>query len=475
MGTTIIMVTHDPELARRAHRNVHIVDGQISDLKPYETARGLAREARARRRLGDVARLRRSRCSATTCSSPSATCAATRVSPRSMIGAVALGIARLRHDAHDVPRDVRQPDLVEERRALRRHDGFLGPAAAELRQEARASARAADVSRRDGRVPVGHPEAQGDHAQGRRHPLGRWPAGEARARDDARDDQGFLRDLRRAVPVRRHLDRCRGLRSGARARHLAQDERASSSAAPTASASASAGTTTSSASSACATTGCRCRRSTTSTTARSRSRRTSTSRSAGTPRSSCQAPATRNGWKPEDVNSFQDFLNSELVWIQMWVELPDAAAHDRFQAFLDNYAQEQKKAGRYQRPLNNRLTKPDQWLVDNNVVSNDDRVLVGLAVRLPRGLPPEYRRAAAGEIPEQRADDAACAARWARAASRSSTQHLVEVGVISSIGALLGLVLGATLLMGLRRALHRGSDRRRRDRRRSRTWTSRAS
>jgi putative ABC transport system ATP-binding protein len=30
------MVTHDPELARRAHRNVHIVDGQISDLKPYE-------------------------------------------------------------------------------------------------------------------------------------------------------------------------------------------------------------------------------------------------------------------------------------------------------------------------------------------------------------------------------------------------------------------------------------------------------
>ncbi len=37
MGTTVIMVTHDPELARRAHRNVHIVDGQISDLKPFES------------------------------------------------------------------------------------------------------------------------------------------------------------------------------------------------------------------------------------------------------------------------------------------------------------------------------------------------------------------------------------------------------------------------------------------------------
>jgi putative ABC transport system ATP-binding protein len=30
-GTTIVMVTHDPELAQRAQRNVHIIDGQVSD------------------------------------------------------------------------------------------------------------------------------------------------------------------------------------------------------------------------------------------------------------------------------------------------------------------------------------------------------------------------------------------------------------------------------------------------------------
>jgi len=30
-GTTIIMVTHDPELAARAHRNVHVMDGQVTD------------------------------------------------------------------------------------------------------------------------------------------------------------------------------------------------------------------------------------------------------------------------------------------------------------------------------------------------------------------------------------------------------------------------------------------------------------
>jgi putative ABC transport system ATP-binding protein len=31
-GTTILMVTHDPELAVRTQRNVHIIDGQVSDL-----------------------------------------------------------------------------------------------------------------------------------------------------------------------------------------------------------------------------------------------------------------------------------------------------------------------------------------------------------------------------------------------------------------------------------------------------------
>jgi len=37
-GTTIVMVTHDPELARRAHRSVHVLDGQVMDLKAVPDA-----------------------------------------------------------------------------------------------------------------------------------------------------------------------------------------------------------------------------------------------------------------------------------------------------------------------------------------------------------------------------------------------------------------------------------------------------
>lgn len=37
-GMTIVMVTHDPDLARRANRNIQIVDGQVTDFKIYESS-----------------------------------------------------------------------------------------------------------------------------------------------------------------------------------------------------------------------------------------------------------------------------------------------------------------------------------------------------------------------------------------------------------------------------------------------------
>lgn len=156
-----------------------------------------------------------------------------------------------------------------------------------------------------------------------------------------------------------------------------------------------------------------------------------------------------NGWKPEDIKTYQEYLGSENTWIQMWVELPDAAARDRYQAFLDNYSMEQKKGGRYQRPLNNRLTKPDQWLIDNDVVSNDDRVLVGLAFAF---LAVCLLNTVGLLLAKFLNNAPMTGVRRALGASRRQVfyQHLVEVGAISSIGAALGLALGGLLLMGLK-------------------------
>ena len=46
-GTTIIMVTHDPELARRAQRNIQIVDGQVCDFTMYQPQTEAAAEVKS--------------------------------------------------------------------------------------------------------------------------------------------------------------------------------------------------------------------------------------------------------------------------------------------------------------------------------------------------------------------------------------------------------------------------------------------
>jgi putative ABC transport system ATP-binding protein len=44
-GTTILMVTHNPELAKRAHRQVHIVDGQVNQIQHFNPLRPAAKVA----------------------------------------------------------------------------------------------------------------------------------------------------------------------------------------------------------------------------------------------------------------------------------------------------------------------------------------------------------------------------------------------------------------------------------------------
>ena len=38
-GTTIIMVTHDSDLSRRARRNIHVLDGKVDDFTVYDSLR----------------------------------------------------------------------------------------------------------------------------------------------------------------------------------------------------------------------------------------------------------------------------------------------------------------------------------------------------------------------------------------------------------------------------------------------------
>jgi putative ABC transport system permease protein len=162
-----------------------------------------------------------------------------------------------------------------------------------------------------------------------------------------------------------------------------------------------------------------------------------------------QSSGNTNCWRDQQINNFQDFLNSDCVWIQFWVELRGRDQVAAFQEFIDNYVREQKTLGRFERPLNNRLQRPDEWLKVNEAVQDDNRVLVGLsfmflAVCLLNmiGLLLAKFLGAAPLVGLRRA----------LGASKSAIfkQHLVEVGVIGLGGGLLGIALAALGLFGVR-------------------------
>jgi putative ABC transport system permease protein len=148
-------------------------------------------------------------------------------------------------------------------------------------------------------------------------------------------------------------------------------------------------------------------------------------------------------WKPEKLDNFKDFVASDCVWLQMWVELPDRASRERMQSFMDGYWGEQHKAGRFQRPRDNRLTNVSGWLRDNQVVDNDNRVLVGLAFAF---LAVCLINTVGLLLAKFLSGATITGVRRALGASRHQifVQHLIEVAVLALLGAILGLGL-ATL------------------------------
>ena len=168
-----------------------------------------------------------------------------------------------------------------------------------------------------------------------------------------------------------------------------------------------------------------------------------------------QYPAGRvNCWGAPRLDSFRDFLGSDCVWTLMWVELPDAASRERMQTFIDSYWSRQHQAGRFPRPRSNHLTTVGDWLVQQEIVSNDNRMLVGFAfgflavciLNTVGILLAKFLRAAAFT-----------GIRRAIGASRLqiAAQHLVEVAILSACGAALGLGLSALGLQALH-ALYAG-------------------
>ena len=89
---------------------------------------------------------------------------------------------------------------------------------------------------------------------------------------------------------------------------------------------------------------------------------------------------TNSCWKPPEEGGYAGYLASECIWIQMWVELQDEDEKAAYAQFLDDYVMEQKELGRFPRELNNRLSTPEEWMINREVVDDTVSVLLSLAV-----------------------------------------------------------------------------------------------
>jgi putative ABC transport system permease protein len=157
-------------------------------------------------------------------------------------------------------------------------------------------------------------------------------------------------------------------------------------------------------------------------------------------RNSCRGKLTFTGW--------EDYLQSNCVWITPWVELDSAADVAHYRRFLESYAADQQRGGRFAWAPNVRLRDVMQWLDHEQVVPPESRIsllvalgffLICLINTIGLLLAKFMRRA--GEIGVRRA----------LGASRREiyTQYLIEAATVGLAGGVVGLLFTTVGVTGV--------------------------
>ena len=166
----------------------------------------------------------------------------------------------------------------------------------------------------------------------------------------------------------------------------------------------------------------------------------------------------QNGWKFEQINNFQDMLQSEMMWMQFWVELNTPEEQTLYREFLVDYLTEQGQLGRYTRDnVVFALRNVKEWMDYNGVVSEDNRVLVGLSFLFLAVCLANILGLLLGKF-LRRAPE--IGVRRALGANKTHIfmQHLVEVSLLGFMGGILGIIIAQLGLWGVRQTYSYYSD-----------------
>ena len=151
-----------------------------------------------------------------------------------------------------------------------------------------------------------------------------------------------------------------------------------------------------------------------------------------------------DNWKGSG-NTFDDFLASETSWIQYWVELDTPQKKEAFLEFVNNYTRDQKRFGRFERPLYNRVDALPDYMKELKVVPPQVNAMTVVSILFLivcslnlMGLLLGKFLARAPEVSVRRA----------LGASKRSVfiQHIVECELVGIIGGAIGILLSLVIL-----------------------------
>ena len=163
------------------------------------------------------------------------------------------------------------------------------------------------------------------------------------------------------------------------------------------------------------------------------------------PAMSMEPAGTRSSWRVEPAGMAESLDSSEMTWVQMWVELDSPADERAYHSFLDDYAREQKKLGRFSQALNNRLSTVTELMEEWEVVPRQAKALAAISALFLMIAALNLIGLFLGKF---LARSSVVGVRRALGASRGAifAQHLVECEVVALIGGMLGLVLSLGVL-----------------------------
>ena len=152
-----------------------------------------------------------------------------------------------------------------------------------------------------------------------------------------------------------------------------------------------------------------------------------------------------DGWKAQPADTFEGYMASEQTWIEYWAELPTVEKQQAFRDYVTNYVRDQKKRGRFERPLHVEVTSMPDLFLEFQIVPPAIKsmsivsllFLIVCSLNLVGLLLGKFL----ARVPE-------VSVRRALGASRFQVfwQHVVECELVGIVGGAIGLALSLLVL-----------------------------